>query len=95
MCIIDFSLCVCVGDAFIGAVSGILHYLLLLSLGPYIIISSLRLVVTSWDLNSYFHPESQSFPIDTSEICMRLGMMFPSHASSFKAGKSSKNGLLY
>ena len=40
------------------------------------------------------HLASQSFQIDTSEICVILGNMCPSHASSVKAGKSSKHSFL-
>ena len=58
------------------------------------IISPLHLIITSCDLNSAVHPASPSLPIETSEMCVRLCMMWPSHASSGKTIKSSKHGLL-
>ena len=51
-------------------------------------------MITSCDLNSDVHPESHSLTIETCELCVRLGMMLPSHAYSGKAVKYSKNGLL-
>ena len=72
--------------------SWIFHNLLLLSLGPWMIIFPLCLIVTSCALNSYVHPASHSFSMDTSDICLILGMMWPSHAYSGKSGKYSRHG---
>ena len=74
--------------------SGISHNPFLLSLGAWMIITPLRLIVTSCAFNSDVNPASQSFPIETSELCVRLGMVWPSHAYSVKDGKYSKHGLL-
>ena len=58
------------------------------------IIFSLRLIVTYCTLNSYVHPASHSFPIDTSDPCVILGMMCPPNYSSGNSGKSSIHELL-
>ena len=55
----------------------------------------LHLIVSSCTLNKAVHTASHSLPIHTSEMCVRLGMMGPSHASSGKAGKYIKHRLLY
>ena len=75
--------------------SGIFHNPLLLSIDPWMIILPLRLIVTYCSLKSAVHPASHNFPIETSGICVRLGMMYPSHASLVKAGKYIKHGLIY
>ena len=58
------------------------------------IILPLIFIVNSSALNSAVNIASDSFPIDTSERCVRLGMMCPSHDYSGKAEKYSRNGLL-
>ena len=58
------------------------------------VILPLILLVTYCDLESVVHTASRSFPIDISDMCVILIMMWPSHASSGKAGKSSKHGLI-
>ena len=55
---------------------------------------SFCLIVTSCDLNSDMYPASHSLTIETSDISVRMGMMWPSRASSGKAGKSSRHGFL-
>ena len=55
---------------------------------------SVALIATSCDLNTYVNPSSQILTIDKSELCVRLGKMWHSNASSGKAGKSSKYGLI-
>ena len=45
MCIINFSLCVFVGDALRCAVSGIFHNLFIVSLGSWMIIFPLGFIV--------------------------------------------------
>ena len=75
--------------------SRILHNPFLLYLGTCMNISPLRLIFTSCGLNTAVHIASQIFPIDTNELRVRLGIMWLSHASSGKTGKSSKHGLLY
>ena len=88
------SICVCIGDSLGYAVSGILHNPLLLSIGTWMVVLDLCLIVTSCALESAFHTSPNIFTIETSELCVRLGMIFTSHASSDKAGKYSKHGLL-
>ena len=58
------------------------------------IILPLCLILNSCALNSSFHPASHSLPIETSELFVRLGMMWPSNAYSGKAGKYIRHGLL-
>ena len=74
--------------------SGILHNQLLLYLGNWMIILPLSFIVNSSALNSAVNIASDSFPIDTSEICVRLGMIYPSHVSSGNYGKYSRHSLL-
>ena len=88
------SFCVCIGDSLGCTESGILHNPLLLSLGNWMIILPLRLIVTSRALNSSVHPESHSFPTKTSDICVRLGIMWPSNYSSGKSGKYIRHRFL-
>ena len=92
--IISFSLCVYICDALRFPASGVFHNPLLLFLGPWMIILSLCLIFTYCSLNSAMHTSSYSFPIETSELCVRLGMILTSHYSSGKAGKSGSHGLL-
>ena len=72
--------------------SGVLHNPLLLSIGTWMVVLDLCLIVTSCALESAFHTSPNIFTIETSELCVRLGMIFTSHASSDKAGKFSKRG---
>ena len=72
--------------------SGIYHNLFLLSLGPWMTIFLLHLIFTSCVFNTALYPELQSFKVETRELCVRLGMMWPSNALSVKAWKSSKHG---
>ena len=58
-------------------------------------IFSLCLNVTSYDLNTAVHPESNILTIETIELCVRLVQMWPLYASSGKYGKYNKHGLLY
>ena len=74
--------------------SGIFYNTFLLYLVHWIIIFLLRLIVTYFDLNSDLHPASHSLPIDTSEMYMRLGLIYPSDDSSSKAGEYGKHVLL-
>ena len=74
--------------------SGILHNPFLLSIGTWIIIYPLRLIVTYCALNSAVHTASHSFTMEKNEPCVILGMIWPSHAHSGKAGKYSRYGLL-
>ena len=62
--------------------SEILHNRFHPSLGTWINILSLRLFVTSCDLNTSVHSEYHIFPIDTRALCVKLGMMWYSHALS-------------
>ena len=73
--------------------SGIFRNAFLMSLGTWMTIFSLRLIVPSFDLNTVVNPSSQSFPIEKTELFVRLGMVWPSHASSGKARKYTKHGL--
>ena len=41
------------------------------------------------------HTASQSLKFYTSDFCVRLGIMWPSHSSLGKAGKSIKHGFFY
>ena len=59
------------------------------------IILPLSFIVNSSALNSAVNIAPDSFPIDTSERCVRLGMMCPTHDYSGKAEKYIRNGLLY
>ena len=81
-------------DTLSWAVSGILHNPFLLSLGLWMTISKLCLIVTPCYLNTDVHPEPQILTINKSDMCVRLGNICPSRASSGKAGKSSKHGFL-
>ena len=88
------SSCGGVGEALGWAVIGILHDTFLLSIITWMNMLLLCFVVNWCDLNTYLHLASQRLKIDTSELCMRLGKLCPSNASSDKYGKSSKQGLL-
>ena len=88
------SFSVCIGYSLSCAVSGICHNPLLLSFGPYMIIFTFHFMVTYSSLKSSVYTASHILKIDTSEICVILGTMWPSHASSGKDGKSSRHGLL-
>ena len=89
-----FSLCVFSGAYLVCAVIGIFHNTFILSLGTWTIISPFCFIVTSCDLKSAVHTESHSLLIGTCEIFLRPVMMFLSHNSSGKAGKSSRHGIL-
>ena len=58
------------------------------------IVLSLCLIVTSCDLKSAMYPLSHSLIIETSDLSVILGMMWPSHTPSGKAGKYSRHGFL-
>ena len=88
-------LCGCVGADPSCVVSKIFYNPFLLSLGPWMIILTFCLIFTSFYLNSAVYLESYRFPIETSELFLILGMLWPSHASSGKAGKSSKKACLF
>ena len=83
-----------VGDTPGWSVSGIFHNISLMYLGNWMNIFLLRLIVNYFDLKTYVHISLHSFTIDTSDMCIRLGNIWPSHDSSGKSGKSSKHGLL-
>ena len=74
--------------------SGIFHNPFLLSIGTWIIILPLSLNLNPYDLNTGVHTTSQLLPIYTSDMCVRLGVMWTSLDLSGKAGKSSKLDLL-
>ena len=74
--------------------SATIYNTLLISLVPWVIIFSLRLIVTSCAFNSAVHPESHILPMEKIYICVRLGMVWSSHASSVKAVKYSRHGFL-
>ena len=59
------------------------------------LILPLCLTVTSCDLYSDMHPASHIFTMETSELCVILGIMWPSRASSGNSGKYSRPGFLY
>ena len=54
----------------------------------------LGFIVTCFDLNKSVHQALQILIIETSDLCVRLVNMWPSHDSSGKAGKLSKRGLI-
>ena len=54
----------------------------------------LYLISYSYDLNTNMHPKPQILPIEKNGIFLRLVKVWPSHASSSKAGKPSKQGLI-
>ena len=58
------------------------------------VIILLCFIVTFCALNSDVYPASHIFPIEKCEKCVRLGMMWASHAYSGKAEKYSRHGLL-
>ena len=74
--------------------SVIYHNPLLLYPDPWMIILTFRSIATFCALNSDVHTSSKNFLIDTSELCTRLGIMWPLHNYSGKAGKSIRNCLL-
>ena len=50
--------------------------------------------VTWFSFNTAVHRASKVSLIETSELCLSLGNIFPPRSSSVKSGKSSKQGLL-
>ena len=70
-----------VGDALGWEVSRIFHNSLILSLGPWVTILLLFLIVNSCDFNTSVKSESHSLPIETSELCVRLGKIWTYHVS--------------
>ena len=72
--------------------SEVFYNLFILYLFPWMNIFPLRLIVTSFALNTAVHTASKSFPIDTIELFVRLSTIKPSRDSSGKSGKSSKHG---
>ena len=84
-----------VGDALRWSVGRIFHNPFLLSIDTWMTILSLSLIVTFFALNEAMNPSSQILKIETSDIFVRLGKMWPSYTSSIKSGKSSKYGFLY
>ena len=77
-------LCVCIFDAPSCAVIWIFCNPFLLSIGPWMIVLILCLIVTYFALDYAMHLEFHSLKIDTRELCVRLGMICLSHDSSGK-----------
>ena len=66
-----------VGVTLVWELSGIYHKSFLLSLGTWMTILTLHIIITSCNFNTALHPASHILPMETSEIYVRPVMIWP------------------